>query len=161
MRNITTDYFPYPACRAAEMYPTSTSVLLNGNHDHAWGQDLYDHVIKFDQCFYIHCPQPYVCTMYVKARVKLENKIIQILRGNFKSSQRSPTYQQNTPTTTLLNNNLPAPKHIITFTHISQNFTHNPEHTTSAIFCVRKKNTLSKESQEFLSLFYYTPPQNT
>ncbi len=79
--NITTNYFPYPPSRAAEqMYPTSRSMLLKGNHDNACGQDLYDHVIKFDQCFYIHCPLPYVWTMCVKARVKLENKIIQILR---------------------------------------------------------------------------------
>jgi hypothetical protein len=54
-------------------------VLRNGNHDHGCGQDLYDHVIKFDQCFYMHCPQPYVWTMHVKARVELDNKIIQIL----------------------------------------------------------------------------------
>ena len=118
-------------------------MLRKSKQNHGCGLDLYDHVIKFDQCFYMHCPQPYVWTMYVKARVKLDNKIIQILRGNFKSSQRFPTYQQNTPATTLLNNNLPAPKHI-TFTHISQNFTHNPEHTTSAIFCARKKTHFPK-----------------
>ena len=28
---------------------------------------------------YMHCPQPYMWTMNVKARVKLDNKIIQIL----------------------------------------------------------------------------------
>ncbi len=60
-------------------------VLRNGNLDHGCGQDLYDHVIKLGQCLYMHCPQLYVWTMYVKARVKFDNKIIQILLCKLRS----------------------------------------------------------------------------
>jgi hypothetical protein len=42
-------------------------------------QDLYDLVLQFDPSFYTHCPHIRQRTMYVKALVKFDNMIIQIL----------------------------------------------------------------------------------